>query len=51
MKIVTANSSIPDMTKEDAERFVQGKLNLQFATIDEKGDIVKARLGGSSKSL
>ena len=38
MKIVAANSSIPGMTKEEAERFLQGKLNLQFATIDEKGD-------------
>src|ERR687889_7002 len=39
MKIVAANSSIPSMTREEAERFlIEGKLNLQIATIDEKGD-------------
>ena len=26
------------MTKEEAERFLESKLNLQFATVDKKGD-------------
>ena len=26
------------MTKEEAERFLESKLNLQFATVDNKGD-------------
>ena len=40
MKIVAASSSIPGMTREEAERFLleSSKLNLQIATIDEKGD-------------
>ncbi len=38
IKIVAANSAIPGMTKEEAERFLESKLNLQIATTDEKGD-------------
>jgi nitroimidazol reductase NimA-like FMN-containing flavoprotein (pyridoxamine 5'-phosphate oxidase superfamily) len=38
MKIVAANPVIPAMTSEEAERFLESKLNLQLATIDEKGD-------------
>ena len=38
MKIVTATSEIPGMTREEAERFLESKLNLQIATIDEKGE-------------
>ena len=38
MKIVTATSEIPGMTKEEAERFLESKLNLQIATIDEQGE-------------
>jgi PPOX class probable F420-dependent enzyme len=41
MKIVAASSSIPGMTREEAERFLlleSSKLNLQIATIDEKGE-------------
>src|SRR5919109_4839954 len=40
MKIIAASSSIPGMTREEAERFLleSSKLNLQIATIDEKGD-------------
>jgi PPOX class probable F420-dependent enzyme len=38
MKIIAANSSIPGMTREETERFLESKLNLQIATIDEKGD-------------
>lgn len=38
MKIISATSEIPSMTKEEAEKFLENKLNLQLATIDEKGD-------------
>jgi PPOX class probable F420-dependent enzyme len=38
IKILTANSTIPSMTREEAERFLESKLNLQIATIDEKGE-------------
>jgi PPOX class probable F420-dependent enzyme len=38
MKIVTATSEVPGMTKEEAERFLESKLNLQIATIDEQGE-------------
>jgi nitroimidazol reductase NimA-like FMN-containing flavoprotein (pyridoxamine 5'-phosphate oxidase superfamily) len=38
MKIIAANSSIPGMSREEAERFLESKLNLQIATIDEKGE-------------
>ena len=38
MKILKASSEIPGMTMEEAERLLESKLNLQFATIDNKGD-------------
>ncbi|MFL6409416.1 MAG: pyridoxamine 5'-phosphate oxidase family protein [Nitrososphaeraceae archaeon] len=38
MKIVAANSAIPGMTREEAKRFLESKLKLQIATIDEKGE-------------
>ena len=38
MKVIDATSAIPGMTKEEAERFLESKLNLQIATIDEKGE-------------
>ena len=38
MKIISATSEIPNMTKEEAEKFLESKLNLQLATIDEQGD-------------
>ena len=38
MKIVAANSTIPAMTGEEAETFLESRLNLQVATIDEKGE-------------
>ncbi len=38
MKIISATSEIPSMTKEEAEKFLENKLNLQLATIDEQGD-------------
>jgi PPOX class probable F420-dependent enzyme len=38
MKTVAANSSIPGMSREEAERFLESKLVLQIATVDEKGE-------------
>ena len=38
MKIVNATSEIPGMTREEVERFLESKLNLQMATIDENGE-------------
>ena len=38
MKVVTGSSEIPGMTREEVERFLESKLNLQIATIDEKGE-------------
>jgi|ERR671913_619420 nitroimidazol reductase NimA-like FMN-containing flavoprotein (pyridoxamine 5'-phosphate oxidase superfamily) len=36
MKITDATSGIPGMTREEAERFLESKLVLQIATVDEK---------------
>ena len=36
MKVVNATHGIPGMTREEAERFLESKLNLQIATIDEQ---------------
>lgn len=38
MKIITASSEIPDMTNEEVNKFLENKLNLQLATIGNKGD-------------
>ena len=38
MKTIDATSGIPGMTREEAERFLESKLNLQIASIDEKGE-------------
>ena len=38
VKIIKANTEIPSMTMEEAERFLESKLNLQFASIDNQGD-------------
>jgi general stress protein 26 len=38
MKVINATHEIPGMTREEAERFLEGKLNLQIATIDEKDE-------------
>jgi nitroimidazol reductase NimA-like FMN-containing flavoprotein (pyridoxamine 5'-phosphate oxidase superfamily) len=37
MKIFQAASEIPGMTSEEVDRFLESKLNLQLATIDEQG--------------
>ena len=36
MKIISATSEIPSMAKEEVERFLESKLNLQLATINEQ---------------
>src|ERR671921_92906 len=38
MRIINATYEIPGMTREEAERFLESKLNLQVATNDEKGE-------------
>jgi PPOX class probable F420-dependent enzyme len=38
MKILAATSEIPSMTREEVETFLESKLNLQIATIDEQGE-------------
>lgn len=38
MKIISATSEIPSMSREEVERFLESTLNLQLATIDERGD-------------
>ena len=38
MKVIDATYEIPGMTREQAERFLESKLNLQMATIDEHGE-------------
>jgi nitroimidazol reductase NimA-like FMN-containing flavoprotein (pyridoxamine 5'-phosphate oxidase superfamily) len=38
MKIVNATSEVPGMNKEEAERFLESKLNLQLATTDNQGE-------------
>ena len=38
MKLITANNRIPNMAKEDIDRFLESKLMLQMSTIDKKGE-------------
>ncbi len=38
MKIISAIASAPSMTKEEIDKFLESKLNLQLASIDKKGD-------------
>jgi nitroimidazol reductase NimA-like FMN-containing flavoprotein (pyridoxamine 5'-phosphate oxidase superfamily) len=38
MKLITANNRIPNMAKEEVDRFLESKLMLQMSTIDEKGE-------------
>jgi PPOX class probable F420-dependent enzyme len=38
MKIVSATTETPGMSKEEVERFLENKLLLQMATIDEQGE-------------
>jgi PPOX class probable F420-dependent enzyme len=38
MKIVNATSEVPGMTREEIEKFLDNKLNLQLATTDDRGE-------------
>jgi general stress protein 26 len=38
MKVVDATHEIPGMTREEADTFLESKLNLQISTLDEKGE-------------
>ena len=38
MKVVNATHETPGMTREEAVRFLESKLNLQIATLDEQGE-------------
>src|SRR5687767_8091534 len=38
MKVVDATHEIPGMTREEADIFLESKLNLQISTLDEKGE-------------
>jgi PPOX class probable F420-dependent enzyme len=38
IKIVNATSEVPGMTRDEIETFLESKLNLQLATIDQKGE-------------
>ncbi len=38
MKIISAITNAPSMTEQEIDRFLESKLNLQLASIDEKGD-------------
>jgi nitroimidazol reductase NimA-like FMN-containing flavoprotein (pyridoxamine 5'-phosphate oxidase superfamily) len=38
MKIISAITSTPSMSKEEVDAFLESKLNLQIGTIDDEGD-------------
>lgn len=38
MKIISAITGTPSMSKEEVDIFLENKLNLQFGTIDDQGD-------------
>jgi nitroimidazol reductase NimA-like FMN-containing flavoprotein (pyridoxamine 5'-phosphate oxidase superfamily) len=38
MKIISAITSTPSMSKEEVDAFLESKLNLQIGTIDDDGD-------------
>jgi nitroimidazol reductase NimA-like FMN-containing flavoprotein (pyridoxamine 5'-phosphate oxidase superfamily) len=38
MKIISVIHGTPSMSKEEGDRFLESKLNLQIGTIDEEGD-------------
>lgn len=38
MKIISAITGTPSMSKEEVDRFLESKLNMQIGTIDEEGD-------------
>jgi len=38
MKIISATTETPVMTKEQVDMFLEGKFMLQMSTLDEKGE-------------
>ena len=38
MKVVNTTSEVPGMTREEIEKFLDSKLNLQLATTDDQGE-------------
>jgi hypothetical protein len=38
MRIISAISGSPSMSKEEVDTFLERRLNLQLGTLDEKGD-------------
>ena len=38
MKIISATTETPGMTKEQVDKFLEGKFMLQMSTLDEKGE-------------
>jgi hypothetical protein len=38
MKIISATTESPGMTKEQVDMFLEGKFMLQMSTLDEKGE-------------
>lgn len=38
MKVISAITGVPSMSKEEVDTFLENKLNLQIGTIDEDGD-------------
>lgn len=51
MKILNAIPEVPRMTMEEAEQFLESKLNLQFATIDSKGNLTFTRYGSTMTKI
>jgi hypothetical protein len=46
MKIISATTETPGMTKKEIDRFLESKLMLQISTIDEKGENLTYNLSG-----
>ena len=45
MKIISATTKTPGMTKEEIDRFLESKLMLQMSTIDEQGELTYSLYG------
>ena len=44
MKIISATTETPGMTKEQVDMFLEGKFMLQMSTLDEKSDICSSHM-------
>ena len=45
MKIISATTETPGMTKEQVNMFLEGKFMLQMSTLDEKGEPISNLFG------